>query len=88
MTLQGLFQNDIIWLRDTGVLEKMKYDMLKTEMPDPLPKVWKDKPLNLFQLGIIMIICLFGVTASIVVFMWEFSRSSGKKMEIQSPRTL
>ena len=71
MTLQGLFQNDVMWLRDTGILDKMKYDMLKTEMSDPLPKVWKDKPLNLYQLGIIMIITLLGVTSSIMVFIWE-----------------
>ena len=82
MTLQDLFQNDIMWLRDTGVLDKMKNDMMETDMPDPIPKVWKDKPLNLFQLGIIMIICLFGVIASIVVFMWELYRSSGKEGEI------
>ena len=70
-----------MWLRDTGILDKMKYDMLETEMYDPLPKVWKDKPLNLFQLGIIMIITLFGVTSSIMVFIWELLGTSRKKLE-------
>ena len=63
-----------MWLRDTGVLEKMKYDMIDTEMLDPLPKVWKNKSLSLLQLGIIMIITLIGITLSIFVFMWELLR--------------
>ena len=74
MSFKVAFESDVMWLRDTGVLEKMKYDMIDTEMLEPLPKVWKNKPLSLLQLGIIMIITLIGITLSIFVFMWELLR--------------
>ena len=78
------FESDVMWLRDTGVLEKMKYDMIDTEMLEPLPKVWKNKPLSLLQLGIIMIITLIGITLSIFVFMWERLVSSRRAVDKKS----
>ena len=60
-----------MWLRDTGVLVKMKYDVLKPAIPRPLPKFWKDEPLNLYQLGIMMIVFVVGIFSSILVFFVE-----------------
>ena len=77
-----------MWLRDTGVLDKMKYDMLKTEPRIPLPKVWKNKSLNLYQLGIIMIILLLGITLSIFVFVWELLRINKNNTEIHKSWTV
>ena len=68
-----------MWLRDTGVLVKMKYDALKQAIPIPLPKVWKDKPLNLYQLGIIMIVFCVGTFSSILVFFFELRKTTPNK---------
>ena len=62
--------------------------MLKTEPRIPLPKVWKNKPLNLYQLGIIMIILLLGITLSIFVFVWELLRINKNNTEIHKPQTV
>ena len=66
-----------MWLRDTGVLNKIRYDGLIQPIPIPLPKVWKDEPLNLYQLGVIMIVFVFGMVSSICVFLFEVRK--GKK---------
>ena len=73
---QELFQDDIMWLRDTGVLNKMKNDVLNlNRIPaEPLPRVWKDKPLNFTQLGITMILFVCGVVYSLVIFFYEFGQ--------------
>ena len=65
-----------MWLRDTGVLNKMKNDVLNlnTISTEPLPRVWKDKPLNLTQLGITMILFVCGVVYSLVIFFYEFGQ--------------
>ena len=86
--LQYLLHNDVMWLRDTGVLDKMKYDMLMTETPKPLPRVWKNEPLNQYQLGIVMIILLLGIISSIFVFVWELLRINKNDSEIHQPGTV
>ena len=63
-----------MWLRDTGVLEKMKYDVQRKAILIPLPKVWKDQPLGLHQLGIIMIVFGVGASTSIFVFFIELGK--------------
>ena len=67
-----------MWLRDTGVLVKMKYDVLKREIPIPMPKVWKDQPLNLLQLGIIMIVLGVGIFSTILTFFFELRKGNIK----------
>ena len=64
-----------MWMRDTGVLNKMKYDALNPPAAVPLPKVWKDEALNLSQLGIIMIIFVVGVFSSIFAFLLELRKT-------------
>ena len=63
-----------MWLRDTGVLEKMKYDVQRKAILIPLPKVWKDQPLGLHQLGIIMIVFGVGAISSTLVFFIELRK--------------
>ena len=68
---QALFQNATMWLRDSGVLNKLRYDVLNPPIPIPDPKVRHNQPLNNWQLGIIMIIYLAGVLISVLVFLSE-----------------
>ena len=63
-----------MWLRDTGVLTKLRYDVLNPPILIPDPKVRHNQPLNNWQLGIIMIIYLVGLLISILVFIGEFMK--------------
>ena len=74
-----MLENDTMWLRDTGVLNKIKDDGLIRPIPIPLPKVWKDEPLNLYQLGIIMIVFVFGMVSSICIFLFEVRKGNKTK---------
>ena len=67
-----------MWLQDTGVLDKIKYDGLNHAIPIPQPKVWKDEPLNLYKLGIIMILFVFGIASSTLVFLFELGKNKIK----------
>ena len=64
----------ILWLRDTGILERVKYDVMKPVSPSPDPIVRHNQPLILRQLGIIMIILVVGLFISTLVFLVEFLR--------------
>ena len=33
------FLNTIMWLKDTGILNKLKYDVMNPPMPIPIPRV-------------------------------------------------
>ena len=57
----------------------MKYDGIKRKDPRPLPKVRKNEPLNLDQLGIIMIVLVFGIVSSILVFLCEVRKTNKSK---------
>ena len=87
---QELFQDDIMWLRDTGVLNKMKNDVLNLHSipAEPLPRVWKDKPLNLTQLGITMILFVCGVASSLVVFFYEVRQTNKHKTATSQSKSL
>ena len=61
----------IMWLRDTGVLEKIKYDVMNAPIPIPDPKVMYNQPLIIRQLGIIMIVLVVGLFISTLVFFVE-----------------
>ena len=77
--MQALFQNATMWLRDTGVLNKLRYDVLKPVFPIPDPKVRHNQPLNNWQLGIVMIISLVGSVISILTFMVELLKAKKTK---------
>ena len=65
-----------MWLRDTGILEKVKYDVMNPPHQIPDPRVRHNQPLNLGQLGIIMIIMVVGAFISIIVFLVELLKTS------------
>ena len=77
--IQALFQNATMWLRDTGVLNKLRSDVLKPVFPIPDPKVRHNQPLNNWQLGIVMIISLVGSVISILTFMVELLKAKKTK---------
>ena len=65
------FKQSIMWLKDTGTLEKVKYDFLNRVIRIPDPKLRHNQPLILKQLGIIMIILVVGLFIATIVFLLE-----------------
>ena len=61
----------ILWLRDTGILERVKYDVMNPVIPSPVPIVRHNQPLILRQLGIILIIFVVGQFIATLVFLVE-----------------
>ena len=66
-----MFSTTTMWLRDTGILNKLKYDVMNPPIPIPDAKVRLKQPLNLWQLAIVMIILLLGLNVALVVFLSE-----------------
>ena len=63
-----------MWLSDTGILERIKYDVLKPGIQIPDPRVRRNQPLILRQLGIIMIVLVVGLFLSTIVFLVELPK--------------
>ena len=63
-----------MWLRDTGILEKVKYDTMNPPIPIPDAYVRINQPLILGQLGIIMIIVVVGLSIATIVFFIELCK--------------
>ena len=71
-----------MWLRDTGILDKVKYDIMNPPIPIPDPTVRHNKPLILRQLGIIMIILVVGLAIGTIVFCVELCiKSKSRKTQ-------
>ena len=70
---QALFSSSIMWLKDTGILNKLKYDVMNPPIPIPDPKLRHKQPLILKQLGIILIILVVGLIIAFLVFLLEVS---------------
>ena len=69
-----------MWLKDTGIIDKVKYDVMNPPIPIPDPTVRHKQPLILRQLGIIMIILVVGLAIGTIVFFVElFIRSKPQK---------
>ena len=60
-----------MWLRDTGVLNKLRSKVINSPIPIPDPKVRHNQPLSIYQLVIIMIIFDVGAIISIFAFLVE-----------------
>ena len=60
-----------MWLRDTGILEKIKHDVMNPPIPIPDPKVRYNQPLILGQLGIIMITLIVGLFIATIAYLVE-----------------
>ena len=77
------FQKAIMWLKDTGILTKLKDDAMNPPMPIPLPKVRHNQPLILTQLGITMIILVVGLSMAILMFLAELWTTRKKTVAIE-----
>ena len=77
-SFQSTFQNDVMWLRDSGILDKLKYDIIIPPFPILDPKVRRDQPLVMNQLGIVIIVLAVGLILSLPVFFCEFMKGRGK----------
>ena len=64
-----------------GVLEKIKYEIIRPPLHIPDPKVRHDQPLIISQLGIVMIILAVGHILSLPVFFCEILKGRGKKLK-------
>ena len=69
--MQAMFSTTIMWLRDTGILNKLKFDVMNPPIPIPDPKLRHKQPLILRQLSIIIIILVVGLSIALVVFLCE-----------------
>ena len=67
-----------MWLRDTGILERLKYDIVRPPFHKPYPKARRDQPLIMSQLGIVMIVLAVGLGLSRLVFHGELMKGRGK----------
>ena len=72
-----------MWLSDTGILERIKYDVLKPGIQIPDPRVRHNQPLILRQLGIIMIVLVVGLFIATIAFMVEFLRKHKLNKELE-----
>ena len=81
-----MFTKATMWLKDTGILDKIKYDVMNPPIPIPDPTVRHKQPLILRQLGIIMIVLVVGLAIAANVFFIELykrpkSRNPPKPVE-------
>ena len=70
--VQARFTPSVMWLRDTGILDKMKFDVVNPNISVPIAKVRLNQPLILKQLGVIMIFLIVGLTIALIMFIMEF----------------
>ena len=74
-----------MWLRDTGVLGKMRDDELSAPIPIPDPKIKVDGRISIEQIGIGIAIYSVGMTLSLLFFIGElFTKKRVKRVEKSS----
>ena len=67
-----------MWLRDTGIMNRMKDGVSPPHIPTQYRKARNKLPLSIRQLGIVMIVLLSGITLSIIVFILELLKNNKK----------
>ena len=73
-----------MWLRDTGVLNRLMYDIFPSLNVVPAPVLRSNLPLTIQQLGITMILLIVGIALSIITFFMELFMQKGKKNVLPS----
>ena len=76
---QEKFRHSIMWLRDTGALERMKNIIMRPPELILDPKVRRDQPLILRQLGLIMIVQVIGLLLGTIIFLMEVLKKAKEK---------
>ena len=85
-----MLHNTTMWLRDTGLLDKIRYDVIKRynnyTMKMPRPKMQpKDHSLTLDELGITVIILAVGLSFSIIAFVGELFIMRNRSYFLEGP---
>ena len=61
----------MVWLRDSGILNKLYEDALNAPAVMPFPKVRINQPLNISQLGTAFMVVAGGLVLGILAFLVE-----------------
>ena len=77
-----------MWLRDTGILNKMKDGISPPHIPTQYQKARNNLPLSIKQLGIVLIALLSGIILSIIVFFVELMKGKGRKGNLPSEKSI
>ena len=67
-----------MWLRDSGILNKLYDHELNTTVEKPDPKVRVNKPLNIYQLATAFIVVAVGLIVGILAFFVEYCCPRGE----------
>ena len=84
--MQDLFHNSTMWLRDTGILNKLKYRAMEPDIYQPAPKIQpNNQPLVLTELSLAMFLEMGGIALAVIAFILELRCSArcARKNEIQ-----
>ena len=73
-------------LRDNGILRKMEYAVMNPELLKPDPKVRKNTPISIYEMGTAFMAEAVGILAGIVCFMVELCKGRRKKALSKSPK--
>ena len=77
-SFQAKFATTVMWLKDTGILNKLKLDAMNPPIPIPDPKLRHKQPLIVRQLSIILILLVVGLSIALVAFLTELCLGSRK----------
>ena len=69
-----------MWLRDTGILGRLRDLELDAPVAIPYPQVRVDQPLNLYQLGSAFLAFIMGIAVSTTAFLTELTLKRRIKM--------
>ena len=64
-----------MWLRDTGILDRVKADIMTPPIPIPQPKLRHNQPLILSQLSMVMITLVVGLVIGTTAFVSELIKN-------------
>ena len=71
-SIQKIFHNTTLWLRDSGILDKLYRDALNAPIIVPDPKVRVNQPLNINQLATAFMVMAGGLILGTLSFLMEF----------------
>ena len=73
-------------LQESGILRQLYFNVLRPPVPQPLPKVRKNEPLNMEQLGTAAIVASFGFVIGSIAFLGELCLGGPTASRNQLPK--